>query len=236
MNTDNRRSRLRRGTITISENAATVDELVESLRAGSPVIDSRLSTIYASAADSDADYLLDQVALSAASGSPYALRLLLTIIDEHNLAVPAIRRYLPNPATQDDVRQEVLIAVTRAIHRFRGDSKFRTWLYSIARNSAVAELRRSRASSGPDATYDEELDGVIEAERFSSRAVSRHLVENAVLALPTIFRDIVYLRDIEHLSYEEIATGQGLAINTVRSRLSRGRALLSAQLAEVRKA
>ncbi len=177
---------------------------------------------------------MDQVALSAASGSPFALHLLLTLIAEHNLAVPAISRHLSSPTVREDVQQEVMIAVTRSIHRYRGDSKFRTWLFSIARNCAIAELRRSRSGSGPAAEYNEELDGELEAERFSSRAVSRHMIENAVLGLPSIFREIVYLRDIEHLSYEEIASKKGLALNTVRSRLSRGRALLSAQLAEAR--
>ncbi len=207
---------------------------MEFLRTGSPVIDTRLASIYAQASEVDADYLLDQVALSAASGSPYALHLLLSLIAEHNLAVPAISRYHSAPAVREDVQQEVMIAVTRSIHRYRGDSKFRTWLFSIARNCAIAELRRSRSGNGQVAEYNDELDGEIEAERFSSRAVSRHLIEKAVLGLPTIFRDVVYLRDIEHLSYEEIAARQGLALNTVRSRLSRGRALLSAQLAEVR--
>lgn len=174
------------------------------------------------------------MALSAAAGSPYALHLLLSLIAEHNLAVPAISRYLSGPTVREDVQQEVMIAVTRSIHRYRGDSKFRTWLFSIARNCAIAELRRSRNGGAQVAEYNDELDGEIEAERFSSRAVSRHLIEKAVLGLPTIFRDVVYLRDIEHLSYEEIAGQQGLALNTVRSRLSRGRALLSAQLAEVR--
>lgn len=132
------------------------------------------------------------------------------------------------------MQQEVLIAVTRSIHRYRGDSKFRTWLFSVARNSAIAELRRSRAASASNQSFDEDLEGELEGERFSSRAVSRQLIENAVLGLPAMFREIVYLRDIEHLSYEEIAGRKGLALNTVRSRLSRGRALLSAQLAEAR--
>lgn len=128
----------------------------------------------------------------------------------------------------DDVYQEVLIAVSRSIHRYRGESKFTTWLFSLARNVAVNELRRTRSV----VSIDSELESDGEAQRFSSRAADRQLIEEAILDLPTIFRETVYLRDVQRLTYEEIAHRQGLAVNTVRSRLSRGRALLSAQLAE----
>lgn len=198
------------------------------LQTGSPVSDARLETVYAEGNDEIRVHLLDEVALSAAGGSPYALRLLLSLITEYGLANPAIRRYHNRDGNVDDVHQEVLIAVSRSIHRYRGESKFTTWLYSLARNVAVNEVRRNR----PTVSMDSELESEPEAPRFSSRAADRQLIEQAILDLPAIFRETVYLRDVQRLTYEEIAHRQGLAVNTVRSRLSRGRALLSAQLAE----
>ena len=70
----------------------------------------------------------------------------------------------------------------------------------------------------------------VNQRRISSLVAERDLVREAVYSLPPVFRDTVLLRDVERLSYSEIAERQGLAINTVRSRLSRGRALLAARL------
>ena len=218
------------GTGNIHNDAAVVDELVAFLSSGSPVVDARLATIYARADDVLADRLLDGVAAKAAEGSPYALQLLLNLITEHRLAYPAISRYILSSSAQEDVAQEVLIAVSRSIHRYRGDSKFRTWLYTVARNTAVAELRRTQ----PLVPINDERPDDIEAMRFSSRATDRQIIQAAIAELPSIFRDVVYLRDVQRLSYEDIANQEGIALNTVRSRLSRGRALLASQLAAYR--
>lgn len=170
------------------------------------------------------------MAVQAAEGSPYALQLLLNLISDHRLAYPGISRHILTRSVQEDVAQEVLIAVARSIHRYRGDSKFRTWLYTVARNTAVAELRRSR----PAVSYDDESTNEQDALRFSSRATDRQIIQAAIGQLPAIFREVVYLRDVQRLSYEDIATREGIALNTVRSRLSRGRALLATELATFR--
>ncbi len=218
------------GTSIINNDAAIVDELVADLRSGSPVVDARLATMYAGADPAVADRLLDSVATQAAGGSPYALQLLLNLISEHRLAYPGITRHIFSRSMQEDVAQEVLIAVSRSIHRYRGDSKFTTWLYTVARNTAVAELRRNRR----EVSYDDEPGNEQDGLRFSSRATDRQIIQGAIAQLPAIFRDIVYLRDIQRMSYEDIANREGIALNTVRSRLSRGRALLAAQLATFR--
>lgn len=194
------------------------------------MVDARLATIYADADPVLADRLLDSVALQAAAGSPYALQLLLNLVSEHRLAYPGISRHVLTRSVQEDVAQEVLIAVARSIHRYRGDSKFTTWLYTIARNTAVAELRRSR----PAVSFDDDSAGDQDSLRFSSRATDRQIIQAAIAELPAIFRDIVYLRDVQRLSYEDIANREGIALNTVRSRLSRGRALLATELAAFR--
>jgi RNA polymerase sigma-70 factor (ECF subfamily) len=198
------------------------------LERGSATAESALTSRYATGDDTQAHAVLDAIAGSAADGSPYALELLLTVITEHRLAAPVIARHINSPALVEEVEQEVLIAVSRSIHRYRGEAKFTTWLYTLARNTAVSELRRQR----PTTTIEDEHLDPDSARRLSSLVVERDRVREAVYALPPVFRETVFLRDIERLSYSEIAERQGLAINTVRSRLSRGRALLAAQLPE----
>lgn len=178
--------------------------------------------------DEQRNEVLDGLANSAAAGSPFSLELLLAFVTEHHLATPAIGRHVQSAAVVEEVEQEVLIAVARSIHRYRGDSKFTTWLYSLARNTAVSELRRQRRTSTID---DDNYDDWTQ-RRVSSLVAERDMVREAVFSLPAVFRETVLLRDVERLSYSEIAERQGLAINTVRSRLSRGRALLAARLPE----
>ncbi len=170
------------------------------------------------------------MAVQAAAGSPYALQLLLNLISDHRLARSAISRHVLSRSVQEDVEQEVLIAVSRSIHRYRGESKFRTWLFTVARNTAVAEVRRSRSA----VSFDDESSNEQDALRFSSRATDRQIIQAAIVQLPAIFREVVYLRDVERMSYEDIASREGIALNTVRSRLSRGRALLATELAAFR--
>ncbi len=198
------------------------------LAKGSPKAEARLIALYANGDDAEADRVLNLLALSAAEGSPYALELLLGLVTDYRLATPAIARHVRDAVLAEEVEQEVLIAVARSIHRYRGDSKFTTWLWSLARNTAVSELRRQRSSTELD---DEAGDWT--QRRVSSLVAERNLVREAVYSLPPVFRETVLLRDVERLSYSEIAERQGLAINTVRSRLSRGRALLAARLPEL---
>ena len=208
-----------------AESAAA--ELIRQLESGSAPAEARLTQAFHSAEDEARDDILNQLALSAAAGSPYSLELLLAFMTDFRLAAPAISRHVQGPALVEEVEQEVLIAVARSVHRYRGDAKFTTWLYSLARNTAVTELRRLKAASA----IDDEL-GDWTQRRVSSLVAERDMVREAVYSLPPIFRDTVLLRDVERLSYSEIAERQNLAINTVRSRLSRGRALLAAKLPE----
>lgn len=195
------------------------------LSTGSAKAESRLLALYANGDDSAADEVLNRLAVEAADGSPYALELLLGLVTDYHLATPAIARHVRDSVLAEEVEQEVLIAVARSIHRYRGDSKFTTWLWSLARNTAVSELRRQRSTTA----VDDDM-GDWSQRRVSSLVAERDLVREAVFSLPPVFRETVLLRDVERLSYSEIAERQGLAINTVRSRLSRGRALLAAKL------
>jgi RNA polymerase sigma-70 factor (ECF subfamily) len=201
---------------------------VADLARGSAKAEARLLAMYANGDDPVADEILNLLALAAAEDSPYALELLLGLVTDYHLAAPAIARHVRDSILAEEVEQEVLIAIARSIHRYRGDAKFTTWMWSLARNTAVSELRRQRSS----VAVDDEM-GDWSQRRVSSLVAERDMVREAVYSLPPVFRETVLLRDVERLSYSEIAERQGLAINTVRSRLSRGRALLAARLPEL---
>lgn len=166
---------------------------------------------------------IDQLAAAAAQGDRTSLDDLLGHVHTGTLADPAIRRLIFDEDRVEEVRQEVLIAVARSISGFRGEAKFTTWLYALARTVALMHLRRSR----PETPVD---DLPTESERISSIVATHAIVRDAVAALPDKYRTVVQLRDIEGHSYEEIAQRLDLKLNTVRSHLSRGRALLAASI------
>lgn len=201
--------------------------LVSQLEAGSAAAETRLASLFASNAEEHGGQILDALAASASVGSPYSLELLLGLVTEHRLATIAIERHVRSKAIAEEVEQEVLIAVARSIHRYRGDAMFTTWLYALARNTAISELRRHKPTSTMQ--DDDQYEGSGE-RHLSSLVADRDMIREAVLSLPTKYRETVLMRDVERLSYSEIAERQALPINTVRSRLSRGRAMLAANL------
>lgn len=132
------------------------------------------------------------------------------------------RRLTGNAEDADDAMQEALIAVARGISRFDGRSRFSTWVYRVATNAALDELRRRRRRPEPV----ESNDGAEPArERAVDAAVVDRLDVDAALArLAPDFRAAVVLRDLLGLDYAEIADVLGIPVGTVRSRISRGRA------------
>ncbi len=208
------------------EPETAVDDLVFQLETGSATAENRLLALFDSS-DNAAAEVIDRLATSAAAGSPYSLELLLALIDDHDLARPAIVRYVKDAAVAEEVSQEVLIGVARSIHRYRHESKFSTWLFAMARNIAISEVRRQKPTKAIE--EDDLLDDGAQ-RRMSSLVAERDMVRAAIDTLPPAFRETVLLRDVHRLSYSEIAERQGLAINTVRSRLSRGRAMLAETL------
>jgi RNA polymerase sigma-70 factor, ECF subfamily len=172
--------------------------------------------------------LLDALAVHAARGSPSALEVLLRLVDEHRLDRVAIRRILIDDQDVEDAHQDVLIAVARSVHRFEAASAFTTWLYALARNTSVDHLRRRRQTL----PLDDDEHRLTEASRISSMVAARTDLRAAVAALPEHYRAVLVLRDVEQRSYQEIADLLDLELNTVRSRLSRARALLAARLLE----
>jgi len=132
-------------------------------------------------------------------------------------------------AVVDDMAQEVFIKAYQALPRFRFESSFYTWLYRIAVNRSRDEIRRRKVrrffSFQP---LDEGVEREIH-DRLTHPADTRdthELVHLALELLPETFRTAVILKDIEGLPYEEIAEVMQCEIGTVKSRLSRGRAML----------
>jgi RNA polymerase sigma-70 factor (ECF subfamily) len=174
---------------------------------------------------------LGPLARAAAAGSGEALERLLYLVDRCRLAYPPIWSVLSDPDLVEDAAQETVVAVTRGIQTFRGDSRFTTWLYRVARNAAMATLRSARADA-PLSEAPEQLSGMTRS--LSSIVTDRVALDRAIDALPSEFRDALTLRERDQLQYEEIATRLGVPIGTARSRISRARARLATSLREAR--
>lgn len=163
---------------------------------------------------------LDLLAHRAADGSLLAADLLASAVDELGLARAGVRRVLVDEADVDDVTQDTLVSMAASLGSFTGEASFVTWLFTIAKRRAVDHLRRRRASEPLG-------DHVGEAVRISSLVATRETVRTMVERLPDNYRRAVELRDIERLPYAEVASRLELNVNTVKSHVARGRALLA---------
>jgi RNA polymerase sigma-70 factor, ECF subfamily len=167
-----------------------------------------------------------ELVAAATAGDRRALEELLRRHQPRIIAV--CRRMTGNAADGADAAQEALIAVVRGLHRFDGRSSFGTWVYRIAVNASLDELRRRRPVDSLD---DDERHHEEPSTRSLESAVDDRLaLSGAVGALPEEFKVAVILRDIGDLDYAEIADVLGVAVGTVKSRIARGRALLARQL------
>ena len=131
----------------------------------------------------------------------------------------------------EDVAQEVFLKVFLRIHAFDGRSKFYTWLYRVAANAAKDHLKKRRRR--PSVALDEDAGIPDETDGPRERAVveeSRRMVRQAIAALPARYREVLALRELEGMSYNEIARILKLSIGTVESRLHRARARLKRRL------
>jgi RNA polymerase sigma-70 factor (ECF subfamily) len=187
----------------------------------------RREALLAAAGDSERlAALLDPLAMEAAGGSREALELVVWAVDELRLAEPTVRGLVINRADVEDVTQNVLIAVAETIGGFRGEARFRTWLNQVARFKAIDHLRRKRDEASLD-----EID-VTDAARISSMLADRATLARVLDGLPEHYGRAIVLRDVQQLAYEDIARQLNVAVNTARSRVARGRALVAARLAE----
>ena len=157
---------------------------------------------------------------------------------QHKL-IGLISRYVRSHAECEDIAQESFIRAWRAIHSFRGDSAFYTWLYKIAVNTAKNHLvaMKRRPPSGDIDVDDAEF--VTGGERMHDNATPEHelmrqeieqSVFSTVQALPEELRTAITLREVDGLSYDEIAAAMGCPIGTVRSRIFRAREAIDEKL------
>lgn len=181
---------------------------------------------------------LDRLRVAAQGGDRLALEQLLRASYDH--VYPVCRRIVGNDPDAADAAQEALIAVVRSLPRFDGRSRYTTWLYRIAVNASIDELRRrsrrrvvallpwssrppggAPAGPGAEPVFDgagpEDVVGLLD-------------IESALLQLPVDYRAAVVLRDVCGLDYAEISDVLSIPAGTVRSRIARGRGLLAGRL------
>jgi RNA polymerase sigma-70 factor, ECF subfamily len=161
---------------------------------------------------------------------PYERRIYLTVL-----------ALLGSEAEAEDAAQEVMIKAFRNLGSFRNESRFSTWLVSIALNEARSRLRKSKRVTIESLDEHEELHGgdftpamLTDWREIPSEALERlelrATLKSAVEGLPPIYREVFTLRDLEELNVEETARVLGVTANVVKVRLHRARMLLQKRL------
>jgi RNA polymerase sigma-70 factor, ECF subfamily len=149
---------------------------------------------------------------------------------------------LKNETDVDDAAQDTVIKVYQNLGKFRGDSQFRTWVLSIARNEGLGRLRKigSRREDSLEAETDESTGDYTPAiltswKEIPAEALERKelgaILRDAVEGLPEIYRNVVLLRDIEEMDIRQTAVALHISEAAVKVRLHRARALLQRRLA-----
>ncbi len=153
-----------------------------------------------------------------------------------------ISRLIRDPAEVEDVAQEAFLKAYRALPQFRGDSAFYTWIYRIAVNTAKNHLVAQGRRPIPMSSFQGEDDdgepfaadeAIADIQTPDAVLMSRQIaqtVNRAIEALPAELRTAVTLREIDGLSYEEIAEAMNCPIGTVRSRIFRAREAIAEQI------
>ena len=163
----------------------------------------------------------------------------LLVLRYQHKVVKLVARLLRDPTEAEDVAQEAFVKAYRALASFRGDSAFYTWLYRIAVNTARNTMAsRQRRPLDYEADLSESEQSAV-ASRMShsdtpeATALSDEIhatVNRAVADLPEDLRTAIILREIEGLSYEEIAAAMDCPVGTVRSRIFRAREAIDRNL------
>jgi RNA polymerase sigma-70 factor (ECF subfamily) len=132
-----------------------------------------------------------------------------------------------HPMAAEDITQEVFLRAYRGLARFRGDASFYSWLYRITINLCLNYLRHRepRLSTAQDSAAAA-LATAADPSLVLEAREREHLIRNAIDALPAHYRVAIILRDLEGLSYQEIADILGIPLGTVKSRINFGKGLL----------
>jgi RNA polymerase sigma-70 factor, ECF subfamily len=186
-----------------------------------------------------ADSLSDETLMQQIARNDTAAFDLLFLRHRRAVFSYALRMVGDGPAAED-LTQECFVRVWRARERYQPAGAFRTWLFTIARRLALDELKRRGTHPtvlAADIAHDEDSAGTIESlarvesaspqEIVMARELAREL-DRALRELPEEFREVAILRDVEGLSYDEIAGVLGCPLGTVKSRLNTARKRLQA--------
>lgn len=188
-------------------------------------------------ADNDTQQLDQELVKRVQRGDMAAFDLLVRKY-QHRIAA-LIGRYVADWSECQDVAQETFIRAYRAIGSFRGDAQFYTWLHRIAVNTAknhLVSLGRRPPGSDIDVEDAEQFDSGVRLrdtdtpEREMMRRQMEQTVLRAVEQLPEELRIAITLREIDGLSYDEIAQRMGCPVGTVRSRIFRAREAIDEEL------
>ena len=151
-------------------------------------------------------------------------------------------RLLNDQADASDVSQEVFLKIFRNVGQFRGDSSLRTWVYRIAVNESHNRrrwlFRHRRGETGIEDTFEDSegrekplMDAGETPYDFTMNREAQGLLEDALAEINPVFRTALVLREVEDMSYEEIADILEVSLGTVKSRIVRGREALRRNLA-----
>lgn len=166
----------------------------------------------------------DKIVQRARRGDAAAFEQLVTAYRDrvYRLAL----RLCGNGADADEAAQEAFLAAWRGLPNFRGESRFSTWLYQLATHAAIDLMRREKRHAAGDIDEVDAPDSAPSPHQQAERNEQRQAVREAVLALPPEQRQVIVLRFMEELSYEEIGAALHLPVGTVKSRLNRAKAAL----------
>jgi len=167
----------------------------------------------------------------------------LLVLKYQHKVVKLVMRYVRSPAEAEDIAQEAFIKAYRALPQFRGDSAFYTWLYRISINTAKNALAARERSpieydldlQDRESSWDahSRLRDPDTPEGLALTEEIRQTVNSAIDQLPEDLRMAIVLRELEGLSYEEIAAAMECPVGTVRSRIFRAREAIDRRLREV---
>lgn len=172
---------------------------------------------------------------AARRGDQGAFEELVRLYEKRVLALT--RRMCKNPEDAAEAAQEAFLAAWQGLKNFRGDSSFSTWLYRLASNACVDQLRREGRRQAAVSLDGDEQTLVVPSplpspQEEAERRELREEIEAGLQALPPSLRAVLVLREMQQLRYDEIAQALELDVGTVKSRISRGRKKLRSFLLE----
>lgn len=165
------------------------------------------------------------------------------VIRYKDKVVNFLYRYTGDRDEAEDLAQDAFVKLYRSKHLYKEIAKFSTWFYTIAINTAKTDARKkSRYNALSISDYDPENEkdyeipaNVLAPDEVANAKIENYYIQKAINSLEDSFKEVIILRDIEDMDYEEIAQLTGLPLGTVKSRINRGREKLKKLLSEIYK-